>query len=620
MIADLIARLDFSDFAGGCRSGASARVRLSEPAVRAKSLKVLESDRLDSVPEGLLSGSAIVAMLWKEVNDVNRTHPCFDVVPLQDSLFCLDIVYRPQGERLKAEMAKLSAGGGIRMRMTMPKRLYPFEPPSLEVTYPRFARYLNYGITTMDYFRAASWNPTNTLEYTLTSIADILEREADVGDEEQIEYSELERALDQLSRITKIRPAAIRPDTLKVHFVPIQKHAPSKSTGAWASGTGYGTSSSSTWDIQEYIKQDKYRASRTAACLSEVRAALDAHDGSPDAILRGSCLATYINEALCITELSQSTELVDLIADVHQRCPDLLRPSHRAISAFNQQCVDCLRVLGDNLEIRQMHDKLHAAAKAAAKEAEEGATEKEADSYEAALRELQVLPGSGFGREPNSGATDMRRLLKEIHSWKDSMPLSASSSVFVRYDEDKLGSFRFLVTGPKDTPYENGCFLFTMTAFDGYPNNPPRITMETTGQGTVRFNPNLYANGKVCLSLLGTWSGSGGEKWNPTTSTMLQVMVSIQSLIFIEQPFFNEPGYENGIGSWGEKQSESYNKNIRKHTVQWAMVDMLRNPPPEFRDVVHAHFRLKKDEVLERVRAWDIDTAPLEKALADAKL
>lgn len=33
------------------------------------------------------------------------------------------------------------------------------------------------------------------------------------------------------------------------------------------------------------------------------------------------------------------------------------------------------------------------------------------------------------------------------------------------------------------------------------------MLLATTGGGKVRFNPNLYNNGKVCLSLLGTWSG-----------------------------------------------------------------------------------------------------------------
>ena len=43
------------------------------------------------------------------------------------------------------------------------------------------------------------------------------------------------------------------------------------------------------------------------------------------------------------------------------------------------------------------------------------------------------------------------------------------------------------------------------------------------GGGTVRFNPNLYNCGKVCLSLLGTWSGAKGETWDASASTTLQV-------------------------------------------------------------------------------------------------
>lgn len=49
--------------------------------------------------------------------------------------------------------------------------------------------------------------------------------------------------------------------------------------------------------------------------------------------------------------------------------------------------------------------------------------------------------------------------------------------------------------------------------------------------------------GKVCLSLLGTWGGSGvAEKWNEKTSTFLQVAVSLQSLVFVPEPYYNEPG------------------------------------------------------------------------------
>ena len=59
------------------------------------------------------------------------------------------------------------------------------------------------------------------------------------------------------------------------------------------------------------------------------------------------------------------------------------------------------------------------------------------------------------------------------------------------------------------------------------------------GFDAQRINPNLYDCGKVCLSLLGTWSGPG---WQPGRSNMLQVLVSIQGMILVEEPFYNEPG------------------------------------------------------------------------------
>ena len=44
----------------------------------------------------------------------------------------------------------------------------------------------------------------------------------------------------------------------------------------------------------------------------------------------------------------------------------------------------------------------------------------------------------------------------------------------------------------------------------------------------LRINPNLYEDGTVCLSLLGTWSGKeDSEEWN-VNSNLLQLVVSIQ--------------------------------------------------------------------------------------------
>ena len=43
-----------------------------------------------------------------------------------------------------------------------------------------------------------------------------------------------------------------------------------------------------------------------------------------------------------------------------------------------------------------------------------------------------------------------------------------------------------------------------------------------------------------------------------------QVLVSIQSLILVDEPFFNEPGYESSMHTpEGRKNNTLYNLNIR---------------------------------------------------------
>ena len=97
--------------------------------------------------------------------------------------------------------------------------------------------------------------------------------------------------------------------------------------------------------------------------------------------------------------------------------------------------------------------------------------------------------------------------------------------------------------------------------------------------GGLRLNPNLYNNGKVCLSLLNTWSGSKNEKWIPGTSTMLQVLVSIQGLILNAKPYFNEPGYAHMSGSVsGEKKSLQYNESTFILSLK-TMTYSIRRPP-----------------------------------------
>lgn len=118
-------------------------------------------------------------------------------------------------------------------------------------------------------------------------------------------------------------------------------------------------------------------------------------------------------------------------------------------------------------------------------------------------------------------------------SLSSSLPLGLASSVFVRVDEEKSTMMRALITGPEGTPYSGGCYVFDIFFPNQYPAVPPKVNLCTTGGGTVRFNPNLYNCGKVCLSLLGTWQGQEGEQWNSKTSTLLQVCACSIILILL---------------------------------------------------------------------------------------
>uniref|UniRef100_A0A673KNA8 Dual E2 ubiquitin-conjugating enzyme/E3 ubiquitin-protein ligase BIRC6 n=1 Tax=Sinocyclocheilus rhinocerous TaxID=307959 RepID=A0A673KNA8_9TELE len=207
-----------------------------------------------------------------------------------------------------------------------------------------------------------------------------------------------------------------------------------------------------------------------------------------------------------------------------------------------------------------------------------------------------------------NSAARARRLAQEAVTLSTSLPLSSSSSVFVRCDEERLDIMKVLITGPADTPYANGCFEFDVYFPQDYPNSPPLVNLETTGGHSVRFNPNLYNDGKVCLSILNTWHGRPEEKWNPHTSSFLQVLVSIQSLILVAEPYFNEPGYERSRGTpSGTQSSREYDGNIRQATVKWAMLEQIRNPSPCFKEVIHRHFYLKRAEIMSQCEGWICD-------------
>jgi ubiquitin-conjugating enzyme E2 O len=142
---------------------------------------------------------------------------------------------------------------------------------------------------------------------------------------------------------------------------------------------------------------------------------------------------------------------------------------------------------------------------------------------------------------PTNHTAFLKRIAKEHKILASSLP---DGEIYVRTYESRLDLLRCLIVGPADTPYEYCPFVIDLHLGPNFPNEPPKAHFHSWTSGLGRINPNLYEEGKICLSLLGTWSGQNEqERWNDK-ATILQILVSLQGLVFVSRPFYNEAGFE----------------------------------------------------------------------------
>lgn len=186
----------------------------------------------------------------------------------------------------------------------------------------------------------------------------------------------------------------------------------------------------------------------------------------------------------------------------------------------------------------------------------------------------------------------IRRLLKDV---KDIMtnPLTDNGIYYIHDDEDMLKGYA-LIIGPQDTPYFGGNYFFELTYPSDYPHSPPKVLFSTNGDG-IRFNPNLYINGKVCISLLNTWRG---EQWTSCQS-ISTVLLNLCTLLNSE-PFLNEPGVSKTHSDFAK-----YNRIIEYKNIDVAILRMTNKQPSYYLDkfsvfypTVKENFSKNKDLIL----------------------
>lgn len=185
------------------------------------------------------------------------------------------------------------------------------------------------------------------------------------------------------------------------------------------------------------------------------------------------------------------------------------------------------------------------------------------------------------------------RLVKDITYIKKN-PLSDNGIYYMHDDEDMLKGYA-LIIGPQDTPYFGGFYLFEFNFPTDYPFTPPKVNF-LTNNGEIRFNPNLYKNGKVCVSILNTWAG---DQWS-SCQTLNSVLLTLCSLLN-NNPLLNEPGIREN-----HPDCEKYTKILNFGNILVAVCGMINKKylPSKFlifNSIMADNFLKNYDKIMENI-------------------
>jgi len=135
-------------------------------------------------------------------------------------------------------------------------------------------------------------------------------------------------------------------------------------------------------------------------------------------------------------------------------------------------------------------------------------------------------------------------------------------------DEQDMFKWRVCFEGPADSLYEGGLFTAVLDFPQDFPNSPPKMTFETQ-----MFHPNIYSDGKVCISILhppGTdqfnTQESADERWRPILGVE-SILISVLSMLL--DPNLDSPAnldaakqYKEDLDGWKKKVRQLTRKSV----------------------------------------------------------
>lgn len=190
-----------------------------------------------------------------------------------------------------------------------------------------------------------------------------------------------------------------------------------------------------------------------------------------------------------------------------------------------------------------------------------------------------------------------KRLLKDVININKN-PLD-NHGIYYIHDDTNIKRGYALILGPSDTIYSHGIYFFNFYFPNDYPYSPPRVEYLTNGDN-IRFNPNLYRNGKVCVSILNTWNG---PQWS-SCQTISSILLTIVTL-FHNKPLLNEPGITENYTRFN-----IYNDIIKYASIKVALLDVLsgkicKTMYDKFKTIIDEYIVKNKKIIVQKIN--DID-------------
>ena len=178
---------------------------------------------------------------------------------------------------------------------------------------------------------------------------------------------------------------------------------------------------------------------------------------------------------------------------------------------------------------------------------------------------------------------DIAELQKDIYT---------SQGIHYVVDDKDANKGYACIFGPEATPYEDCPMVYWFSVPSTFPFDPPTVRFQTC-DGMTRFHPNMYVDGKVCLSILHTWEG---PKW-ASTMRLSTVLITIQSLMDT-QPLRHEPGYAAEIGQRGK----DYAAFVESRTIRYILDCIERKSTMAALEPFYQIFEARLPKTLERLQ------------------